>query len=176
MRRCGLNKKNKTNNKSYLSKMPFLELSLHITDQHPDPGSSGLEKPERSSRRDFRNKSPTFALDGNIWLVLTLPKEPWPRTLSSSNWDGSAFSQPSFTWWVIGISLYVPSSYTNSISMRQAGMSSYMCAHMLIRLQAHPLYLHSARKTLPPPWARPWSDAHWPAAKATILIRGSQEQ
>lgn len=45
---------------------------------------------------------------------LTLPKEPWPRTLSSSNWDGSAFSQPSFTWWVIGISLYVPSSYTNS--------------------------------------------------------------
>lgn len=45
---------------------------------------------------------------------LTLPKEPWPRTLSSSNWDGSAFSQPSFTWWVIGISLYVPSSCTNS--------------------------------------------------------------
>lgn len=46
--------------------------------------------------------------------ALTLPKEPWPRTLSSSNWDGSAFSQPSFTWWVIGISLYVPSSYTDN--------------------------------------------------------------
>lgn len=71
-----------------------------------------------------------------IWLgevcALTLPKEPWPRTLSSSNWDGSAFSQPSFTWWVIGISLYVPSSYshTHSKSMRHthnaAGKSTYM--------------------------------------------------
>lgn len=36
---------------------------------------------------------------------LTFPKEPWPRTLRSSNCVGSAFSQPSFTWWVMGISL-----------------------------------------------------------------------
>lgn len=35
-------------------------------------------------------------------------------------------------------------------------------------------YLHSARKTLPPPWARPWSDAHWPTAKATRFIRGAR--
>lgn len=39
------------------------------------------------------------------------------------------------------------------------------------RPEAHH-YLHSARKTLPPPWAHPWSDAHWPAAKPTSFIRG----
>lgn len=30
-----------------------------------------------------------------IWMVLTFPKEPWPSTLRSSNWDGSALSWPS---------------------------------------------------------------------------------
>lgn len=38
------------------------------------------------------------------------------------------------------------------------------------RLQTH-LYLHSVRKTLPPPWVHPWSDAHLPAAKPTSFIR-----
>lgn len=33
-------------------------------------------------------------------------------------------------------------------------------------------YLHSERTALPPPLARPWSDAHWPAAKPTTLISG----
>lgn len=42
------------------------------------------------------------------------------------------------------------------------------------RPQAHH-YLHSVRKTLPPPWARPWSDAHWPAAEPTSFIRGVRD-
>lgn len=114
--------------------MPFLELSLHITDQHLDPGSSWLEIPVR--RGEFLELNTHDCTNGNISTLLgflTLPKEPWPRTLSSSNCDGSAFSQPSFTWCVIGISLYVPSSYTHSAGVRQphqtAGMPSYMHTH-----------------------------------------------
>lgn len=38
------------------------------------------------------------------------------------------------------------------------------------RPEAHH-YLHSVRKTLPPPWARPWSHVHWPAAKPNNFIR-----
>lgn len=123
--------------------MPFLELSLHITDQHLDPWSSWQERPEREEKfRDVQTAMETFH-DRNTCLlcVLTLPKEPWPRTLSNSNWDGSAFSQPSFTWWVIGISLYVPSSYTNSISMRLA----HKVAGMSICMQLNRHMLHDLK-------------------------------
>lgn len=73
--------------------------------------TSFLTRNTWKKQAEFRRASER---DGNLWANhLTLPKEPWPRTLSNSNWDGSAFSQPSFTWCVIGISLYVPSSYTN---------------------------------------------------------------
>ncbi len=41
----------------------------------------------------------------------TLPKEPWPSTLQSSNCRVSAFSEPSLTWCVMLISLTKPSSY-----------------------------------------------------------------
>lgn len=93
------------------------------------------------NRRNVRNKHPRRS---HRWkhsvgplCFLTLPKEPWPRTLSNSNWDGSAFSQPSFTWWVIGISLYVPSSYTNNISMRQqvshpTRTNTHICSNPII--------------------------------------------
>lgn len=43
-------------------------------------------------------------------LAHTLPKEPCPRTLRSSNCRGSAFSDPSFTWCVMLISLIGTSS------------------------------------------------------------------
>lgn len=110
----------------YLSKMPFSELSLHITDQHQDLGASWPETPGRE--REGENAVGNLATDAHegakgsnpigALLFLTLPNEPWPRTLSSSNWEGSAFSQPSFTWWVIGISLYVPSSCTQTVGVK----------------------------------------------------------
>lgn len=43
----------------------------------------------------------------------TLPKDPCPSTLSSSNWEASAFSEPSLTTWVMLISLMSPSSCEN---------------------------------------------------------------
>lgn len=44
-------------------------------------------------------------------LCVTLPKDPCPKTLSSSNWEASAFSEPSLTTWVMLISLMSPSSW-----------------------------------------------------------------
>lgn len=43
-------------------------------------------------------------------LKITFPYEPCPSTFSSSNWEGSAFSKPSFTWWLMSISFTIPSS------------------------------------------------------------------
>lgn len=50
---------------------------------------------------------------------LTFPNDPCPRTLSSSNCAGSAFSHPSFTWWVIGISFTLPSSCDFKVNKTQ---------------------------------------------------------
>lgn len=50
-------------------------------------------------------------INENKVCYLTFPNDPCPRTLSSSNCAGSAFSHPSFTWCVIGISFTLPSSY-----------------------------------------------------------------
>lgn len=57
----------------------------------------------------------------------TLPKEPCPRTFLNSNWRGSAFSDPSFTWWVMLISLNCMSScqiQTRSYSERTSAQWS----------------------------------------------------
>lgn len=68
---------------------------------------------------------PLECLDRSMEQVyhLTFPNDPCPRTLSSSNCAGSAFSHPSFTWCVIGISFTLPSSCdfkANRINSKQA--------------------------------------------------------
>lgn len=55
---------------------------------------------------------------------LTLPKEPWPSTLQSSNCRVSAFSEPSLTRWVMLISLTEPSSYEGDIRCMRMLVSS----------------------------------------------------
>lgn len=42
---------------------------------------------------------------------VTFPKDPCPKTLSSSNWEASAFSEPSLTTLVMLYSLTSPSSW-----------------------------------------------------------------
>lgn len=37
-------------------------------------------------------------------------------------------------------------------------------------------YLHSVRKTLPPPLARPWSDVHWPVARSAEKVHQPRRQ
>lgn len=43
-------------------------------------------------------------------IKITFPYEPCPNTFNSSNWEGSAFSKPSLTWWLMSISFTMPSS------------------------------------------------------------------
>lgn len=50
------------------------------------------------------------ALGDQVTIKITFPYEPCPNTFNSSNWEGSAFSKPSLTWWLMSISFTIPSS------------------------------------------------------------------
>lgn len=59
--------------------------------------------------------------EGGAQAAVTFPKDPCPNTLSSSNWEASAFSEPSLTTWVMLISLMSPSSWRGQNREDQPG-------------------------------------------------------
>lgn len=75
----------------------------------------------------------------------------------------------------------MPHHPTHTNTQYQYDAAAHSCMHVILRTPPHthmprptisaPHYLHSVWKTLPPPWARPWSDVHWPGTEPTQLVR-----
>lgn len=167
------------NNLCYLSKMPFLELSLHITDQHLDPWSSWQEIPEREEK--FRKVQTASVHDGNTGFVCFFFNHLAKRALAED------FEQFKLRWISLLTALFYMMGDRNLLicpivlhKQYQYEKGTQGWTHVILhahkhihapRPQAH-YYLHSVRETLPPPWARPWSDVHWSAARPTNFIRG----
>lgn len=82
----------------------------HLAHQeHLQPQERTREEAESASSREVGTTGTEAAR--RCWP--TLPKDPCPSTLSSSNCEASAFSEPSLTTWVMLISLMSPSSCKN---------------------------------------------------------------
>lgn len=155
--------------------MPFLELSLHITDQHLDPRSSWREIPERTREIQKDTDTSTIALMETFYLSAEFPHLA-ERALAED------FEQFKLRWISFLAALFYMVGDRNLLicpfvlhKPYQYETAAQDCRSIILhapRPHAHH-YLHSVRKTLPPPWARPWSHAHWPAAKPKQSVRVS---